>query len=68
MLGNVDRHENVGHSYRARNVANGAKVEVGHVLYLKIETEGNGEHDKQEMDGIHDVGAKRWRRELVFVI
>jgi hypothetical protein len=48
----------MGHPYRARNVADVAKVEVGGVLYLKIETEGNGEQDEQEMDGVHDVGTK----------
>jgi hypothetical protein len=61
MLGNIDLHENVCHSYRARNVDDVAKVEVGRVLYLEIETEGNGEHDEQEVCGVHDVGAKRWR-------
>jgi hypothetical protein len=58
VLCNVDRHEDMGHTYRARNVADGVKVEVGRVLYLKIETEGNGEQDKQKMDGVHDVETK----------
>jgi phosphoribosylformylglycinamidine (FGAM) synthase PurS component len=61
MLGNIDCHEQVCHSYRTRNVTNVAKVEVGRVLYLKIEAEGDGEHDEQEVDGVHDVGAKKWR-------
>jgi hypothetical protein len=38
-------------------------VEVGSVLYLKVEAEGDREHDEQEVDGVHDDGgAKRWRQ------
>jgi hypothetical protein len=48
----------MGHPYRASNVADVAKVEVGSILYLKVETEGNGEQDEQEVDGVRDVGTK----------
>jgi hypothetical protein len=58
VLGDVDPHEDVGHPYCASNVTDVAKVEAGCILYLKVETEGDGEQDEQEVDRVHDVGTK----------
>jgi phosphoribosylformylglycinamidine (FGAM) synthase PurS component len=47
------------HPHPNGNVTDVRKVEVGSVLYLQVEAEGDREHDEQEVDGVHDGGAKR---------
>jgi hypothetical protein len=46
VLGDVDRHENVHHPHCTVYVADVMKVEVGCILYLEVETEGDGEQDE----------------------
>jgi phosphoribosylformylglycinamidine (FGAM) synthase PurS component len=58
MSSNINGHENIGHAHRSAYVTNVAKVEVGRIFYLQVEAEDNREHGEQEVEGVHNDGAK----------
>jgi hypothetical protein len=46
MSSDINSHENMGHAHRSSYIPNVAKVEVGCILYLKVEADNNLDHDE----------------------